>query len=362
MPIIDLLLKEHPVRKSRAQKAAFRSWVMEQAQAMGYAAQVEQQGMHANLVIGDPETSQVIFTAHYDTPARMVVPNLIFPANIPMFLCVQLALVLGLLAISVAVGGTVGMLLHQPRAGYFVGLAVYWVILLLMLLGPANPSNANDNSSGVAAVLELMARIPQEQRAHAAFLLFDNEEKGLLGSSRNPSNANDNSSGVAAVLELMARIPQEQRAHAAFLLFDNEEKGLLGSSRYAKAHPEVRKGKLLINMDCVGDGEHVLFMANQATRAHALFPLLIQTMEEQPGRQFVLREMEKSVYPSDQRHFALGIAVCACQKSHRLGYYCSKIHTAKDTVCSQENMDYLAAGLTRFVAVIASAEKTAPAA
>lgn len=315
MPIIDLLLKEHPVRKSRAQKAAFRSWVMEQAQAMGYAAQVEQQGMHANLVIGDPETSQVIFTAHYDTPARMVVPNLIFPANIPMFLCVQLALVLGLLAISVAVGGTVGMLLHQPRAGYFVGLAVYWVILLLMLLGPANPSNANDNSSGVAAVLELMARIPQEQRAHAAFLLFDNEEKGLLG-----------------------------------------------SSRYAKAHPEVRKGKLLINMDCVGDGEHVLFMANQATRAHALFPLLIQTMEEQPGRQFVLREMEKSVYPSDQRHFALGIAVCACQKSHRLGYYCSKIHTAKDTVCSQENMDYLAAGLTRFVAVIASAEKTAPAA
>ena len=315
MPIIDLLLKEHPVRKSRAQKAAFRSWVMEQAQAMGYAAQVEQQGMHANLVIGDPETSQVIFTAHYDTPARMVVPNLIFPANIPMFLCVQLALVLGLLAISVAVGGTVGMLLHQPRAGYFVGLAVYWVILLLMLLGPANPSNANDNSSGVAAVLELMARIPQEQRAHAAFLLFDNEEKGLLG-----------------------------------------------SSRYAKAHPEVRKGKLLINMDCVGDGEHVLFMANQATRAHALFPLLIQTMEEQPGRQFVLREMEKSVYPSDQRHFALGIAVCACQKSRRLGYYCSKIHTAKDTVCSQENMDYLAAGLTRFVAAIASAEKTAPAA
>lgn len=315
MPIIDLLLKEHPVRKSRAQKAAFRSWVMEQAQAMGYAAQVEQQGMHANLVIGDPETSQVIFTAHYDTPARMVVPNLIFPANIPMFLCVQLALVLGLLAISVAVGGTVGMLLHQPQTGYFVGLAVYWVILLLMLLGPANPSNANDNSSGVAAVLELMARIPQEQRAHAAFLLFDNEEKGLLG-----------------------------------------------SSRYAKAHPEVRKGKLLINLDCVGDGEHVLFMANQATRAHALFPLLIQTMEEQPGRQFVLREMEKSVYPSDQRHFALGIAVCACQKSRRLGYYCSKIHTAGDTVCSQENMDYLAAGLTRFVAAIASAEKTAPAA
>ena len=271
--------------------------------------------MHANLVIGAPETSQVIFTAHYDTPARMVVPNLIFPANIPMFLCVQLALVLGLLAISVAVGGTVGMLLHQPKAGYCVGLAVYWVILLLMLLGPANPSNANDNSSGVAAVLELMARIPQEQRAHTAFLLFDNEEKGLLG-----------------------------------------------SSRYAKAHPEVRKGKLLINLDCVGDGEHVLFMANQATRAHALFPLLIQTMEEQPGRQFVLREMEKSVYPSDQRHFALGIAVCACQKSRRFGYYCSKIHTAGDMVCSQENMDYLAAGLTRFVAAIASAEKTAPAA
>lgn len=312
MLVIDRILKEHPVRKSRAQKEAFRSWVLEQAQAMGYSARVEQNGKHANLVVGDPEQSSVLFTAHYDTPARMVVPNLIFPANIPMFVCVQLGMVLGLLAISVAMGIAAGLLFHQARLGYFVGLAVYWIILLLMMLGPANPSNANDNSSGVAAVLELMERLPQEQRERAAFILFDNEERGLLG-----------------------------------------------SSQYAKAHPEIRKGKLLINMDCVGDGEHVLLLANKATRAHALFPALVQAMTEQTGRKFVLREMEKSIYPSDQRNFALGIGVCACQKSRRLGYYCDKLHTIRDTVCSQENLAYLADGLASFVAAIVPATKAA---
>ena len=33
---------------------------------------------------------------------------------------------------------------------------MYWVMLLLMMVGPANKHNANDNTSGVVTVLETM--------------------------------------------------------------------------------------------------------------------------------------------------------------------------------------------------------------
>ena len=40
--------------------------------------------------------------------------------------------------------------------------------------------------------------------------------------------------------------------------------------------------------------------------------------------------------------------MCACNKMKVIGYYVDKIHTKKDTVCNQENMDYLGEGLSRF--------------
>lgn len=54
MSVIDTLNSRFPVRKSKAQKEAFRSWVIEQAAAMGYTAQADATGYSRNVVIGDP--------------------------------------------------------------------------------------------------------------------------------------------------------------------------------------------------------------------------------------------------------------------------------------------------------------------
>ena len=70
--------------------------------------------------------------------------------------------------------------------GVVVNIALNAVLIFglwWMLDGKANRHTANDNTSGVAAVMELMARLPEEQRSKAAFILFDNEEKGMLGYS-----------------------------------------------------------------------------------------------------------------------------------------------------------------------------------
>ena len=310
MSIIETLLQQHPVRKSKAQKAAFREWFVGWAKEQGYTAQVESGWNLAtchNIVVGAPENAEVTYTAHYDTQPVMIVPNFITPCNVLIYIAYQLILCVVLFAAPMLLGALAGWLVGLINvvagilAGGFTSTGGMIAVMALMLFGPANKHCANDNTSGVAAVMELMQRLPQEQRGKAAFILFDNEELGLLG-----------------------------------------------SSAYASKHKAVKKDKLIINMDCVGDGENILFFANKRTRELPCFPALESAMAEQTGRDFVMNQMEKCVYPSDQASFRHGIAVCACNRAKVIGYYCDKIHTKKDTICEQANLDFLAAGLADF--------------
>ena len=313
MSIIETLVEKFPIRKSGKQKAAFRDWFIAWAQEQGYTAEATKpKGMFrsSNVVVGDPETAEVTFTAHYDTPACMFVPNFITPRNVLVYILYQLLIVPVMLLPGALTGALTGHVLRvltdnaelASGVGGLAGFIMVYVVLGIMMFGPANKNNVNDNTSGVAAVMELMQRIPAEQRAKTAFILFDNEEKGMLG-----------------------------------------------SSAYASSHKEVKKGKLIINMDCVGDGENVLFFANKKTRSLEVFPKLEAAMQSAQGRNFMMNKMEKCVYPSDQSQFKHGIAVCACNKMPVIGYYCDKIHTKKDTICEQVNLDFLAQGLSDFV-------------
>lgn len=302
MSIIETLLQTHPIRKSKAQKKAFREWFQLQAEQMGYTSQIHTKGSSNNIVIGDPETAKVTYTAHYDTPAVMPIPNFITPKNILIYILYQLLLVVIFFAVAFCVGALTGWLTKEPGlAGLLAFISVY-ALIFLMMIGPANKNCANDNTSGVAAVMEIMARLPEAERQKAAFILFDNEEKGMLG-----------------------------------------------SSAYASTHKEVKKEKLIINMDCVGDGEHIMFFANKRTRNLPCFGSLEAAMQAQEGRVYHMNKLENCIYPSDQASFKHGVAVCACNKMKVVGYYCDKIHTKKDTICRQENLDFLAGGLNAFV-------------
>lgn len=311
MSIIETLVEKFPVRKTKAQKAAFREWAVAWAQEQGYAAQVESGKSLVechNVVVGDPETADVVFTAHYDTPAVMPLPNFITPCNVPVWLLYQVVMSVVMLAGAFILGAVLGWLggYISPIAGFWCGyfgtMTLMIITIVLMMAGPANRNNVNDNTSGVAAVMELMQRIPQEKRAKAAFILFDNEEKGMLG-----------------------------------------------SSLYAARHKSVKQEKLLINMDCVGDGENVLFFANKRTRELPCYAQLVTAMEGATGRNLVMNKMEGNVYPSDQSKFRFGVAVCACSRMKVIGYYCARIHTKKDTICEQVNLDFISSGLTAFV-------------
>ena len=298
MTYIDQLQERFPVRKTRAQKQAFRDFALEEAQRLGYDARVEQSAMGSNVVIGNPDGARVIFTAHYDTPPTMPVPNFITPCNVGVYLLYQVGLVLGLLAISAAAGAAAGLLGCSPPLRAIICMAVYFGALALMVFGPANPHNANDNTSGVAAVLEAMALVPPQAREHAAFVLFDNEEKGMLG-----------------------------------------------SGSFAGRHKRAAKEALLVNMDCVGAGDSILVIAPKRAREHALYGALTRALLPEGGKEVVWRRKEGCMYPSDQANFRCCVAVCACRQGRRIGYYCDKIHTRHDTRADGANIALIAKGL-----------------
>ena len=299
------ILQKYQVRKSKAQKAAFEAYLKDLLQQDGISLEPMIFGAlkSRNLVVGDVTQAKAIFTAHYDTPAGMPIPNFITPCNFLIYLLYQIALTLVLFVIAGAAGAVFGILGFWP--GYLAWLGTLGLLFGLMIFGPANKHTANDNTSGVLALIKLIKEMPKEVRDQCAFVFFDHEEAGLLGSS-----------GLA-----------------------NKYKNEL-------------KNTPVINMDCVGEGKNVMFVYGKKACGDVI-PLL-EELKACGEYHVVLKTTGQAFYPSDQMNFKKGIGVATLKRVKVLGYYMDKIHTKKDTVCDMGNIDclcslmlQLAEGLTK---------------
>lgn len=298
------VLEQFPIRKSKKQKQAFRDAVQAYVTGLGYGYREEKGGSGVrNIVIGDPEKAQYLITAHYDTCARMFLPNLVTPFNLFTFILYQLLLVAVLFAASAVPAVAVAYLTDSPQLGYLVWLLLYWVLLILMMVGPANRSNANDNTSGVITLLETLSTLPEHCRGKVCFVLFDLEEAGLLG-----------------------------------------------SAAYRKAHKEATGRQIVLNMDCVGDGDELMLIPNKKVRQDSAKMKHLNTVSGKWGvKSLKVHEKGFSMYPSDQKNFPNGVAIAAFRRSKWAGLYYSRIHTPRDTVLDQTNVNLLRAALTTLV-------------
>lgn len=297
--------KQYPVRKRKKQKQAFRDGVTAYAQSLGYAVRTEMGTFRCqNLILGQPETANYLITAHYDTCARMLLPNFIAPCNPVVFWSYQVLLVVLLLAAALAAGTVAVVLTKSSTIAQLVALVVYWVLLLAMLIGPANKHNANDNTSGVVSLLEIARSLPENQRSKVAFVLFDLEEAGLWG-----------------------------------------------SASYRKAHKVETDKQIILNLDCVGDGDElVLFPTQKLKKDTAKLNSLRPVCGQFGKKSIAIRERGFSVYPSDQKNFPYGVGIAAFHRKKGIGLYCSRIHTNRDTILEITNVNLLRAALITLIA------------
>ena len=300
------ILERYQIRKSKKQKTAFIEYMTEFARQHGYSLRIEKGNGGRNLVVGDPETAKVVYTAHYDTCAVMPFPNFITPKSIGLYVLYQLLIVVGFLIVAFGIGfalGAFSALVSIPKElASVAATAAYWVLLILLIAGPANKHTVNDNTSGVITLMEIMAVLPQEQRDKAAFVFFDLEEVGLFG-----------------------------------------------SSAFASKHKKTMQQKLLINFDCVSDGDTVLFVLKKGAAAFR------ERLEEAfPSNDLVRVEVADKgvIYPSDQANFPVGVGVAALKTSKSGILYMDRIHTKRDTVCREENIEFLRDGAIRLLSMI----------
>lgn len=298
------VLAAFPVRKTKAQKAAFRSAVQSYAQGLDYACHIEKGSFGSqNIVIGDPDKAKYLVTAHYDTCARMLVPNFISPCNLLAYTLYQVLLIGGMVLISVLAGTLLGLAVGSRDAAVTLALAIYWVLLLGMMFGPANPSNGNDNTSGVVTLLEILRTMPESQRHKVCFVLFDLEEAGLIG-----------------------------------------------SSSYRKKHKAATDRQLVLNMDCVGDGDKiVMFPTKKLKKDRKKLTSLYKACGYFGKKSLLLHEKGAYFYPSDQANFPYGVGIAAFRHHKKIGLYCSRIHTPKDTVLEETNVNILRAAITTYI-------------
>ncbi|MBR5126328.1 MAG: M28 family peptidase [Oscillospiraceae bacterium] len=295
------VLKTYPVRKTKKQKQAFRDAVCAYVDNRGYPVRVEKTngGVH-NIVIGDPENASYLVTAHYDTCAAMFLPNFITPCNPLLYWGYQILVMLLLIIVSVGAGVITAFL--WPDGMKIVALMVYWVLLLSLLLGPANKNNANDNTSGVVTLLEILRSIPENQRHKVCFVLFDLEEMGLIG-----------------------------------------------SASYRKVHKKATDNQLVLNLDCVGDGDEIrMFPTKKLKKNRKKLTSLYKACGYFGSKNILIHEKGASIYPSDQMLFPYGVGICALKKG-KAGLYLDRIHTKNDTILEQTNVNLLRAALTTFI-------------
>ena len=297
------VFRDFPVRKTKKQKQAFREAVQSYAEQLGYPCTVESGSLGSrNLVIGNPEQADYLVTAHYDTCAWLPIPNFLTPCNFWPFLLWQVVLVLLILDICILMGLGVGFLTGRGAIGSWCGYLMIWVILALMLIGPANSSNANDNTSGVVTLLEIAKSMPGNQRKKVCFVLFDLEEAGLIG-----------------------------------------------SASYRKAHKSQTDRQMVLNLDCVGDGDYLtLFPTKRLKKDRKRLKSLYKACGYFGKKSILVHEQGFSFYPSDQENFPWGVGICALNKRGKT-LYLSRIHTKKDTILERTNVNLLRAALITYI-------------
>ncbi len=310
------VFEKYEIRKTKKQKSEFISFVEEKSEELGYDCYIEKGSFGArNIVVGDVEKASVIYTAHYDTCPVLPFPNFITPKNFGIYLLYQILITLAIfipIFISSFLIGFIGAwLLPETVADIVLPLfsaAIALLILTLFFAGPANKHTANDNTSGVTTLLDIMHKISKECKEKVAFVFFDLEEAGLIG-----------------------------------------------SQSFASKHKNIKRSTLLVNFDCVSDGENLIFAFKRGAAPYIDDFKVAFSEDERVRSEFLTKGV---FYPSDQANFKCGVGVAALKRSKRFGIlYMDKIHTKHDTVYREENIDYLSDSAVKLAELMADFTK-----
>ena len=315
MTYLEYLIKNHPIRKSNEEKENFRKYVLSEAEKLGLEAKTEKttKGKNENIIIGNPENAKAVITAHFDTPASALFPNLMLPRNKVLFYLYQFIPIILIFTCSYFPASFVADYFFKGEANVDANVLTFELIFFVLYFG----------------------------LFYLLYLAF-----------KNKNNYNDNTSGSAVLLSLMSKLSPEEKENAAFIFFDNEEKGKLGSKAYYIDHKDFMEEKLLINFDCVGNGKNILVIFNKEAENTPESKIIKESFKENEIFKTYFFPHKGSVCNSDHTNFPKGMAVVACKNTKNGIFYTPHIHTSKDIEADNDNVEFLSDCVKEFISKI----------
>ena len=305
----DRMAREFPVRRKPTEKEKFRLWLVGTLREQGYQPKLQHRetalrigGDVTNVVVGDPDKAKLILVAHYDTGVRTLLPPFYMPTRpLTAFLYLALTPVLALLGSFV-----LSFALTFPFNAPYLTLPLFLILMVTALLylrfGPSETRNLNDNTSGVAALLETSAALTPGCRDKVAFAFLD----GGFG-------------------------------------------GLSGAKGFRARYPSAKE-KTVINVNCVAEGGELLILPNKYSRWDGeVLDAILDSFENGEHTTTFLKTDGLIYYPSDNRAFRHSFAICACEKLRGFGRI---VCPAKTADVDPEKIELLKNGLCKLAETI----------
>lgn len=299
---LNIINDKYPIRRKEDEKKLFREYINNETLKYGYNVKIETlKNKHNNILIGNVDDAKVVFTAHYDTPARSIFPNLMMPRRPILTMIYQFiyAMIFVIVALFVAfIVGEIFSLMYNVIVILYVLL--YFILFFFFTRTFPNKHNKNDNTSGIATIMSIIEK-----------------------------NSNNND--------------------IAFILFDNEEKGLLGSKAFSSVHNNHFSNKLVINLDCVGYGNNIIFIVKDDAKELEEYRSLKNKVIGDEKYRVYFYDKKGSISNSDYKNFKCGIGVMATKIVPVIGFCTPRIHTNFDTIANCENIEFISSKLTDFI-------------
>ena len=293
------IFDKYQARRSKEHKTEFIRFLEKSFLPYGLSFDYKPMGSFGsrNIVVGDIENAKIIFTAHYDTCQTFPCSVRIMPKHKNLSLVRNILSALPTLFLI--------LILSLSLMFVFLLLNINYIITMVFTYG---------------ALFVLLY-----------FVFFGKE---------NANTANDNTSGVITLCEILASAKKEQLEKIAFVFFDNEEKGLLGSKCFRKKYKSAVENKLIVNIDAVSDGDYIIIVKNKENKE--IYDNAVNESFCQCENKTILFESSKEFhFSSDQKGFPQNIAIAAFKKSRFGNLYLDRIHTKKDTKFDESNIEYI---------------------
>ncbi|MBQ4258456.1 MAG: M28 family peptidase [Clostridia bacterium] len=299
------LFERCSARRTPRQRADFRRRMTELFYENGYPVSEERFGLllrRVNYIVGDPDEAGLIVAARYSNRPTSLLPNLRLPKHRLLHWLYRFFLCLLLVFAALAAEDFYFHLTERYLGSLMVFFLLILIVLLLHFFGPTLSRHANDNASAV----------------------------------------------IAAVESLRTFSPQELRdLGVAFVFFDDPPLLPRGERAFARRHPDCDEA-LVLYLDSIGWGDHLLFACSQELRAdQELCEELIAAIENHPHKSNTVSVAEKCVLPAGAHVFEKSVCISSFSRGLFGVLVSFRSRTFLDRKLDQTNLDLVTALIRR---------------